>query len=210
MMKIIKYLFFSVTFMLCSTLFMNSYATIWTVNVQNFSFNPNSLPDVRVGDTVRWVWVSGSHTTTSTTIPAGADAWDHAINSGNTEFDYIPVVTGTYNYKCTPHASMGMTGSFIVSPPVGIAVSEQEPEFTVSPNPFRDKIMIRFADNSGIILNKVEITNITGKVCSVTNGQLNELSESVTLNLGDLIPGFYFVRISDGTGKIYTRKILKD
>jgi plastocyanin len=56
-------------------------ATKWTVTVQNFSFNPSSLPNVAVGDTIKWVWVSGSHTTTSSTIPGGAVSWDQPINS---------------------------------------------------------------------------------------------------------------------------------
>ena len=90
-------------------------ATKHVINVQNYSFSPSSITDVIVGDTMRWVWVSGTHTTTSTTIPASAATWDHPITSTNTSFEYKVTVAGTYNYKCTPHASMGMVGSFIAS-----------------------------------------------------------------------------------------------
>jgi plastocyanin len=91
-------------------------ATKWVVNVQSFSFTPSSLPAVNLGDTIRWVWINGSHTTTSTvaTIPPGAAAWNSPITSAVPSFEYVPAVTGTYNYWCIPHQAMGMTGSFVV------------------------------------------------------------------------------------------------
>ena len=82
--------------------------------VGNFFFNPSSL-NVNVGDTVKWVWSSGSHTTTSSSIPGGAAAWDQLITSSNTTFSYKVTVAGTYNYVCTPHAAMGMIASFTAS-----------------------------------------------------------------------------------------------
>jgi plastocyanin len=96
--------------------FDHAYATKWIINVQSFSFSPSSLPSVFVGDTVRWAWINGNHTTTSTVIPPGALTWDHPLNVSNQFFEYVPTIVGTYNYKCTPHAAMGMVGSFIVSP----------------------------------------------------------------------------------------------
>lgn len=100
-----------------------SYATRYTVQVSNFSFNPSSISNVHPGDTIHWVWVSGSHTTTSSSIPAGAATWDEPINSTSTVYDYVPAVAGVYNYVCTPHATMGMVGSFtVVSNPDPLSV----------------------------------------------------------------------------------------
>ena len=82
-----------------------------TVLVSNFTFTPSSL-NVMVGDTVRWEWSSGSHTTTSGVIPGGAASWDHPITSSNTSYDYPVTAAGTFNYVCTPHASMGMVATF--------------------------------------------------------------------------------------------------
>lgn len=89
-------------------------AVLYTVQTGNFFFNPSTLNNVHPGDTIRWVWVAGSHTTTSSTIPSGAAGWDEPITSSSTTYDYIPVVTGTYNYVCTPHAGMGQIGNFTV------------------------------------------------------------------------------------------------
>jgi len=104
-----------------------AFATKWVVNVQNFSFSPSNLPGVIVGDTIRWVWVSGTHTTTSTTIPGGASSWDHPITSTNTFYEYPVTVAGNYNYKCTPHEGMGMVGSFSATAVTPLLIS-------ISPN----------------------------------------------------------------------------
>jgi len=92
------------------------HATIHQVFVGNYFFNPASL-NVTVGDTVKWVWTAGSHTTTSSSIPPTATSWDEQLNSGSPTFSYMVMVPGTYNYVCTPHAAMGMVGSFTASNP---------------------------------------------------------------------------------------------
>ena len=102
---------------------ISSKATIHIVQVSNFQFSPANVTDVFVGDTMRWVWVSGSHTTTDdnatykgspTSLPAGASSWNSNINSASTTFDYMVTVAGVYNYLCQPHAA-GMKASFTAS-----------------------------------------------------------------------------------------------
>ena len=108
---------------------MNTYATKHIVQVSNFVFTPASIPDVAVGDTIRWVWISGSHNTTSTTIPTGANGWANPITSSEPTFDYKVLLAGNYDYVCTPHASMGMVGSFTatgVIPTLTVSPSNQE------------------------------------------------------------------------------------
>lgn len=95
----------------------HSFATKHIVTVQSFSFNPANISSVLVGDTIRWVWVNGSHTTTSVTIPGGAATWNSPITSVVTSFEYKVTVAGIYNYKCTPHAAT-MNGSFTASVPI--------------------------------------------------------------------------------------------
>jgi plastocyanin len=87
-------------------------ATIHVVTVANFQFSP-ALVSANVGDTVRWVWSSGFHTTTSTSVPAGANTWNANISSGSTSFEYVLNVQGTYEYWCVPHAP-GMSGTLEV------------------------------------------------------------------------------------------------
>ena len=97
-----------------------SQATVHTIQVANFQFNPSSVNAV-VGDTITWTWVSGSHTTTcdptvntATSLPAGATTWNSDINSGSSSFSYKLLVAGTYNFLCIPHQSV-MKGVINVS-----------------------------------------------------------------------------------------------
>ncbi|MCX6244961.1 MAG: T9SS type A sorting domain-containing protein [Bacteroidetes bacterium] len=127
------------TLLVVFTFSFGGHATKWVVQVSNFQFSPASLPNVNLGDTIRWEWVSGSHTTTSTTIPAGASTWDNPINSSVTSFEYVPAVPGLFNYKCTPHASMGMTATFTVSgfiPTLTVTPSNQNVAFVVGTTNF--------------------------------------------------------------------------
>ena len=84
---------------------------------------------VFVGDTVRWVWVSGSHTTTcdpanepGTTLPSGAPTWDRQIRSSQPTDDYKVTVAGVYNYYCIPHAP-SMSASFTAQTALPVRLS---------------------------------------------------------------------------------------
>lgn len=78
-------------------------ATTWTVTVQDFAF-VNSPDIVMVGDTIVWMWASGSHTTTSTAVPVGAATWNSAINSTTPMYMYVVETEGLYSYHCIPHS----------------------------------------------------------------------------------------------------------
>ena len=101
-----------------------SYSTTWNVNVSNFVFTPSTV-SVSVGDTIKWNWISGSHTTTCdgssfTSRPSGAASWNSNLNSGIPSFKYVITTAGTYNYKCTFHAP-GMVGIITAtSPPINL------------------------------------------------------------------------------------------
>ncbi len=94
--------------------FLAVNATIHQVSVQNFQFTPATFNAV-VGDTVKWTWIDGSHTTTSDNIPTGAASWNNPMNSNNTSFQYKITVAGTYSYHCIPHQAFGMVATFTVA-----------------------------------------------------------------------------------------------
>lgn len=112
---------FILFFLLSAISGIASFATKHVVTVANFQFSPVTISNVFVGDTIRWVWVNGSHTTTcnqtldpSTFHPSGAADWSHAMNSGSTSFEYKVTVAGSYGYVCLPHTP-DMGGNFIAS-----------------------------------------------------------------------------------------------
>jgi plastocyanin len=133
--------YFRTVFILLFAISFNfgGHATKWIVGVQDFSFNPSALPNVQLGDTIRWEWISGSHTTTSMTIPGGASAWNSPITSVNPSYEYVPAVPGLYNYKCTPHFAMGMTATFTVTgtaPTLNVTPSNQNVTYVVGTTSF--------------------------------------------------------------------------
>ena len=99
---------------LLSGCFMTTYANTIKIKVVNFQFKAKTV-NALVGDTIMWVWQTGIHTTTSLSVPVGAKTWDHPMDSAHKKFKYILKVAGTYKYKCTFHAVLGMKGTIIVS-----------------------------------------------------------------------------------------------
>lgn len=84
-------------------------ATTVTIAVSSNQFTPSNV-NVNVGDSIKFQWMDGSHTTTcdgifpGTSLPTGAAPWDAQMNSGSPIFIYRITVAGTYNYVCQPHA----------------------------------------------------------------------------------------------------------
>jgi len=160
-------------------------AMVWNVTVNSSSFSPNSLPNVVCGDTVRWTYGSGNpHTTTSTTIPAGATTWNAPIDGSNTTFDYIvPNFAGVYNYKCTPH---GFLGSFTVTCTAGINDMQSNISSLIYPNPFASSFTLANSQADA-----AKITDMTGQVVHAVS--LNTLGDKAEINLDALAPGIYFL-----------------
>jgi len=104
-------------------------ATVHIVQVSNFQFTPANVSDVAVGDTMRWVWVSGNHTTTDdpatqsgNSLPAGAASWNAPMDATDTVFDYPVTVAGIYKYWCIPHQPF-MAASFTASTALPVTLS---------------------------------------------------------------------------------------
>ena len=83
------------------------------------------------GDTVRWVQLSGFHSTTAyhpsndnheLRIPASAKPWDSDILLANypkpgATFEHVFTVPGVYDYFCKAHELAGMVGRIVVGSP---------------------------------------------------------------------------------------------
>ena len=89
---------------------INGFAETINVSVNDTFFDPVSF-SVQVGDTIIWTLVSGSHTTTSTSVPAGAASWDYTFTGPGDTFSYIVQVEGVYEYWCATHTT-DMRASF--------------------------------------------------------------------------------------------------
>ncbi len=197
-----KKLIFTVLF-LTGLFLTNVYSTTFTITVGDGGalFNPASISNAHVGDTIKWVWVAGSHTTTSTTIPGGATTWDSPIDNINTTFSYKIAVAGTYNYKCTPHEFMGMVGSFVATVSGIQSTGEIVNTFNLSqnyPNPFNPSTVIKFSIPQSKFV-KLSVYDVNGKeVKTLVNNQLATGTYNYTFNASELSSGTYFYKLTAG------------
>ena len=99
------------------------------VHVYNFDFGTDQHvafdPTINVGDSIRWIWDEGSHSTTAAANQA--EQWNSGVLStpGST-FTHTFGEVGTFNYYCLIHGSDvgngnvgGMSGSITVVPEPG-------------------------------------------------------------------------------------------
>lgn len=155
------------------------------------TFSPATVA-ANVGDTIQWTWASGTHTTTSLGIPAGAAAWDAPLENTSTSFNYVVTMAGTYNYTCTPHAADNMTGTITVTALTGLETLTMEQLRAVSPNPFISSISIDLHEMGITKKTVVEVFDIAGKkfLTETANG-----NEKLKLGLEHLHSGIYFLSI---------------
>jgi plastocyanin len=176
-------------------------ATTHTVQVANFSFTPNTL-NIQSGDTVKWVWVSGNHTTTSLSVPVGASSWDSPMNSTSTQFEIQLTVPGTYNYNCTMHPTT-MTGTITVAIASGLSdIGANSNSVNAYPSPFSDILSISFTiPETGAT--KISIYDITGKQIKVLVDMNYQTGNYIICwdgrnENGEIVdPGIYFYMIEN-------------
>jgi len=206
-----KKLFFNLGFSaLFVILFFNAGATIHVVQVSSNQFTPNST-NVNVGDTVRFTWISGNHTTTSVNIPNGAATWDSPMTSSVQQFDYKVTVAGTYGYKCTPHALSGMVGTFTASTVTGIQnISDAAISTSIFPNPFTYELFIE-QGNEQPEYTQISISDILGKqIRTIDIESLSIISEKRRIDVSELPKGIYFVTLKGNGTKAKTIRLVKE
>jgi plastocyanin len=195
-MKKIIPLFISALFLLLFS--FNANAATWQVNVSDFQFSPANLPNVHIGDSVKWVWTGPTeHTTTSSTVPSGASSWSEVLNGSNTTYIYVVTTAGSYAYFCIPHPFM--TGSFNASP-IGITPIQGEipKSFKLNqnyPNPFNPVTDIKF-DIPKASYVKLSVLNILGQEVEIlVKQQLNAGRYNADWNASNYPSGVYFYKL---------------
>jgi plastocyanin len=188
---------------LFAVLCTHTNSTIFTVNTADFSFNPVNITSAVVGDTIKWQWLNGSHTTTSLTIPAGAAPWDHALTGSSQTFFYKITVAGQYQYKCTPHFP-GMQGSFTAAPNAIIINQGIIPaEFKLLqnfPNPFNPTTKIRFdipqGESRDRFVKLVIYDQLGREIASLVNESLKPGSYESEWDATNFSSGIYFYKLT--------------
>jgi plastocyanin len=103
-----------------------------------YYFDPVGL-FINPGDTVTFEIESGRHSATAyaegtssasvTRIPESADAFNsETLNEQGATYQHTFETTGTYDYFCIPHKTLGMVGRIIVGEPGGPAEGSMPPD----------------------------------------------------------------------------------
>lgn len=88
-----------------------TFPRVVEIQVSSNIFTPNSVM-IRPGDTVRWVWVGGNHTTTS-----NDGLWDSGVRGVGSQFEVTFDEEGEYDYFCSLHlACCNQVGTILVVP----------------------------------------------------------------------------------------------
>jgi plastocyanin len=182
-------------------------ATIVTVNQTGFTFNPKTF-SITVGDTIRWQWSAGIHTTTSVTIPTGAAAWDNPLTAESPQFEYRVTVAGTYDYKCTPHAALGMTGSFTATGSLGIEDNPLLSSVKIFPNPATENTSLMLtSDKTGRGL--ITMYDLLGNKVNYQEVDIKSGTNNIPLSLESIIPGIYFIELKYNDNLPIVRRFVK-
>jgi plastocyanin len=184
-------------------------ATTVIVNVEDFEFDP-AIFTINVGDQVMWMWDNsgGAHTTTSTTIPAGAASWDQVISQSSQMFTYTATVPGSYDYVCLYHQSMGMIGHFTVNGTTGITPIPVVPIlFINATSVLNNQLTISYGIPANTHLN-LKLYDIIGKsVQTFISSDKQSGSYSEIYSVANLKKGIYILALETADASV-TRKII--
>ncbi len=183
----------------------SAFATVHTIQVGPNNTNTFSADSVNcyVGDTIQWISVSGNHTTTSTTIPAGTSPWSIAISSASPEFSYVVTTVGCYYYKSNGAGDNNMKGVFcatIAPTSVGTVTNDA---ISITPNPASSivKVHVNTANTSLSLYNLIgsAITNmhITGKTAT-----------DMYMDISEVPAGIYILHIRNGNSDIIKKMVI--
>jgi len=176
-------------------------AQVHVITQSNLTFSPSSI-EVAVGDTIRWEWTQGIHTTTSSAIPLDALAWESDLTEAVPFFEYKINVAGTYHYYCFFHEFMGMSGVIIASNPLGVENYHQQ-AIEIFPNPAVDFLNFRYFESTKEY--NVEILDISGRII-----QNVTIDKNSAINIEHLKSGVYFLVINDSSGLVSKQKFIKN
>lgn len=179
---------------------VRSNATVINVAIGSGTFVPSSFT-ATIGDTVVWTLVNGTHNVTSTSVPGGATTMVSGnMNTPGQSFTYVIGVAGTYNYVCSLHSG-SMIASFTVSA-TGINVNAKDLSTHVYPNPFNDRLTVKY---NGI--ESIEFVNVIGE--KVRTIQMDSSEGKLEVAMDELPAGVYFYRTYKEGEIVETKKLIK-
>jgi plastocyanin len=203
-----KSLLFSLLFtvLTASAQTTETYFIDWSFNSNsNSTGSTNADRTVEVGDTVTWNWYAeGFHNVVSNDDATESFA-SELIGPGST-FSHTFTEVGTNGYVCTPHSG-NMFGVITVVPDGSLNTQEFAglDGLSLYPNPARDVVFLKMNANNASTLN-ISVYNPLGQKIKEFR---EEASDNLRLDLSELNPGLYFMRIIEGENSVTKRLIVQ-
>ncbi len=110
------------------------------------------------------------------------------------------------NYFCTvtdENDCSNQFGPFVVEQTTATKDAELRNDIFIYPNPFQESIAIK----SSIVIQKLEILNLQGQTIILNEDHF--MVQSFYLQKNDLVPGCYWLKITDQRGNIFCKRIVK-
>lgn len=202
-MNIFKALIFIITLLFTIP---NYSQTTHIVQASNDVFTPADLT-ISKGDTVKWVWVNGFHTTTSDST-TGLTVWNALLDQNNPSFSFVFNNVGVFHYHCIYHVSLGMKGTITVQSATYVK-SDNSVLYDYSlkqnyPNPFNPSTIIKYSiPRQSYVTLKVydilgnEVATLVNEAKPAGNYEITFHTQQITNNK-QLASGIYFYQLKAG------------
>ena len=190
------------TLLLTAFIFVSqSRATTWIIQAVDNDFRPNVIT-LQLGDTVKWVWINGVHTTSSNGIPANAQPWNELLDSMHTSFSYPVLVAGSYDYISVLNVPL-MSGVFMTPPVTGIdEASEIFSDVKAWWNASNEEVTVQFSTKQNANV-QVELFNLNGQLLrSLSQTSFASTVVQQEIPCADLPRGYYVLTLSAGNSMI--------
>ena len=164
-------------------------------------YTPSAIT-CNVGDVVTFILANGTHTVTSTSVPgAAAPMSSGTMSTLGQMYNYTVTVAGAYAFHCTFHASM--TGTINAAGGAGIADPAIDLLTNAYPNPFSDKITLKY----GKQIESIKIFNVIGE--QIKSSDLAPTEDKKEIDFEGIPSGIYFIRTYKEGTIVETKKIVK-
>jgi plastocyanin len=170
------------------------------IGVNGYHYSPR-VTNCSIGDTIKFIWVSGANPTRS---DDGQSIPTFNLNASNTVRTFVMTSAGSIPFYSTTHGDQngsGMSGIINVSGlSASLANKSLVSTLSVFPNPANDKINVNFVvkKESNVVIRLLDVLGNDVSILVNDKYSVGEYRQSFAVP-ARVTKGLYFVKVSVGT-----------